>query len=183
MAQGAPACIALLRGVNVGGHAKIAMADLRSVATGLGLEAPRTLLQSGNLVFRAAGRPSDIEADLEAALAGRFGGWIDVMMRTAVEWDSAIASNPLADDARRDPARVLLIALKETPPAGALARLRAATGGRETVEIIGRDAYALYPDGIGRSKLTNAAIERHLGTAATGRNWNTVLKLAELARG
>ncbi|HVV93672.1 MAG TPA: DUF1697 domain-containing protein [Hyphomicrobiales bacterium] len=174
--------IALLRGVNVGGHAKIAMADLRLVALGLGLAEPRTLLQSGNLVFRAAGRPADIEAELEAALAGRFGGWIDVMMRTAAEWDAAVAANPFAAEARRDPAHLLLVALKEAPSPDAVAALRAAIKGREAVEAVGRHAYVVYPDGIGRSKLTGAMIEQRLGTRATGRNWNTALKLAEMTR-
>jgi uncharacterized protein (DUF1697 family) len=72
--------------------------------------------------------------------------------------------------------------LKEKPAAGALDALRAAIRGRETVELMGQDLYITYPDGIGRSRLTNALIEKTLGARGTGRNWRTVLKIAEAAR-
>ena len=71
--------------------------------------------------------------------------------------------------------------LKTAPAAGALERLRAAIKGPEGVELIGRNAYLVYPDGIGRSKLTIGVIEKALGVRGTGRNWNTVVKLAEMA--
>jgi uncharacterized protein (DUF1697 family) len=174
--------IALLRGINVGGHAKVAMAELREVATALGLEAPQTLLQSGNLVFRSAGRSAaELETALETAIAAQFGQAIDVMVRTAAEWADAIAANPFPDAARADPSHLLLVALKEAPTPNAEAALRAAIVGREAVSPRGREVYVTYPDGIGRSKLTNTIIESRLGTRGTGRNWNTVLKLAALA--
>jgi uncharacterized protein (DUF1697 family) len=73
--------------------------------------------------------------------------------------------------------------LKSAPRAPQVEALRAAIKGRERVEVDGRHAYLFYPDGIGRSKLTNAVIESRLGARGTGRNWNTVQKLAALARG
>jgi uncharacterized protein (DUF1697 family) len=70
--------------------------------------------------------------------------------------------------------------LKSAVPAANLKALQAAIRGRETVRAEGKELYAVYPDGVGRSKLTHALIERKLATRATGRNWNTVLKIAAL---
>ena len=71
--------------------------------------------------------------------------------------------------------------LKAAPGEAELAALKSAIPGRERIEAHGRDLYIVYPDGIGRSKLTLALIERKLATRGTGRNWNTVLKLQALA--
>jgi uncharacterized protein (DUF1697 family) len=177
-----PTHIALLRAVNLGPHNKVGMADLRALAGGLGFEEPATLLQSGNLVFRNA-RPTGaaLEALLEREAAQRLRLETPFFVRTAAEWQAIVERNPFMAEARRDPAHLVLLCLKAVPPTGAVERLQAAITGRETVRGDGRQAYVVYPDGIGTSKLTTALIERKLGTAGTGRNWNTVLKLAALA--
>jgi uncharacterized protein (DUF1697 family) len=177
-----PTHIVLLRAVNLGPHNKVAMADLRAVAATLGFEEPRTLLQSGNLLFRNA-RPTGgaLEALLEREAVRRLALETAFFVRTAAEWRAIIERNPFGEEARRDPAHLVLLCLKAAPAAGAVEQLRAAISGRETVRPEGRQAYVVYPDGIGTSKLTIASIERKLGTAATGRNWNTVLKLAAAA--
>jgi uncharacterized protein (DUF1697 family) len=177
-----PTHIALLRAVNLGAHNKVAMADLRALAERLGFDQPRTLLQSGNLVFRAA-RPTGaaLERALEVEAAKRLAVDTAFFVRTAAEWSALVAANPFPDEAVRDPGHLLLFCLKQQPGADAYAALRAAIKGRERVEGDGRQAYIVYPDGVGTSKLTIALIERKLGTAGTGRNWNTVRKLAELA--
>ena len=173
--------IALLRGVNVGGNKKIAMADLRACAEKLGFEQPQTLLQSGNLVFRSAKRSAaDVEKQLQRALNAQLGFDCEVIVRTAEEWKAVVAKNPFADAAKNDPGHVLLMCLRDAPPEEAVAALRSAIVGREVVEVRGRDAYFVYPDGVGTSRLTNTVIEKRLGTRGTARNWNTVLKLREL---
>jgi uncharacterized protein (DUF1697 family) len=174
--------IALLRAVNVGGIS-LKMAALADLAEEVGLERPTTLLQSGNLVFRdaRARKPAELEALLESALDRTLGLTTTIFVRTAREWQGIVAANPLAAMAADDPAHLLLLALKAKPAPDGLAALRAAIKGRETVQLSGAAAYAAYPDGIGTSKLTNTVIERHLGTKVTGRNWNTVLKLAALS--
>ena len=174
--------IALLRAVNVGGRS-MPMADLRDLATGLGFGDVRTLLQSGNLVFRGDGEAEAIEARLEQASEARFGFHADYLVRDLDEWEAMIAANPFVDAARDDPGHLVVMSLRTPVSANSLARLREAIKGRETVEAVGRAAYVIYPDGIGSSKLTIQVIERHLGSRGTGRNWNTVLKLAALARG
>jgi len=180
-----PIQIALLRGINVGGKAMVAMAELRELFAELGFADARTLLQSGNVVFEASSAPSSaaLEHKLEAAAAKRFGRPIDFFVRGAKEWGGVIANNPFPAEAKRDPAHLVLMALKDAPSAAAVKALKAAIKGRETVHAAGRQAYIAYPDGIGTSKLTNALIEKTLVTRGTGRNWNTVLKLAEMAKG
>ena len=175
-------CIALLRAVNVGGRS-VAMAELRTLLAELGCGNPRTLLQSGNAVFTLKARmsPAAFEATLEAQAQRRFGIPIAFMLRSAAEWDTLILRNPFVEAAQRDPAHLVLMALKGAPTAAAIKALRDDYKGPETIHVAGRDAYLIYPEGIGRSKLTNALIERKLGVAGTARNWNTVLKLAALA--
>lgn len=174
--------IALLRGINVGGNKMIAMADLRDLLGKLGFTDARSLLQSGNLVFRSDRRtPAQLEALLEAETEKRLGVQADVFVRTAAELAEVVARNPFAEEAKRDPSHLLVMFLRDAPEAKAVAALNAAILGREAVRVIGRHAYATYPDGIGRSKLTNAVIEKKLGTRGTARNWNTVMKLARLA--
>ena len=175
-----PAHIALLRAVNVGGRT-MKMADLVAMARELGLEAPKTLLQSGNLVFQAAGVDAALQARLEAAAEKRFGYATDFIVRSARAWRALIEANPFPRAAEDDPAHLLVMPLKTSPEAGGLERLRAAVKGPEQVDLSGRDLYLVYPKGIGTSKLTIGVIERALGVRGTGRNWNTVQKLADLA--
>ena len=172
--------IALLRGINVGGHAKIAMADLKALASDLGLGDPRTLLQSGNLVVRSAEAPEALEPRLAAATTERFGLVVTYFVRDPGQWTEVIAANPFPDEAKADPSHLLVYLLRAAPEATAVAALQAAIRGPEIVRAHGRHAYIIYPDGIGRSRLTNPMIEGKLGPA-TGRNWNSILKLAELA--
>jgi uncharacterized protein (DUF1697 family) len=171
--------IALLRAVNVGGR-KASMADLRQLLAELGFEAPRTLIQSGNLVFGSAISGAELEARLEREIAARLGLETDVLVRDPDEWRALIAANPHAQMAADDPSHLMVMALKSPPGEAELEALKAWIPGREVVAAAGRQLYITYPDGAGESKLTNAAIERRLGVRGTARNWNTVGKLAAM---
>ena len=174
--------LALIRGINVGGYKQVAMADLRDLLTRLGFADARSLIQSGNLVFRSDSRTgAALERFLEAEFAKRFGVQADVFVRTAQEWNRVVARNPFSTEAERDPARLVVMFLKDAPKAKDVDALRAAVPGPEVVHADGRHAYIVYPAGIGRSRLTGALIEKKLGTRGTARNWNTVLKLGALA--
>lgn len=174
-----PAHIALLRAINLGGKTTVPMAALRAAAEALGLVDVATLLQSGNLVFRTDDSDAAaLEQRLEDAFAERFGFRTDIFVRTAAEWARLVDDNPYPDMAARDPGHLVLFALKAAPEAAAITVLRESIRGPELLEARGPHLFVCYPDGIGRSKLTNAAIERRLGSRGTGRNWNTVLKLA-----
>jgi len=172
--------VALLRAVNVGGRTSLPMADLRAVAEGLGYTEVQTLLQSGNLIFAANGKSDALERALEAALKKQKGMETDFMVRSAKELAAIIASNPLPAEAKSDPSHLVVMFLKDCATAAAVKALQAAIKGREVVRANGRELYIVYPDGIGRSKLTNAVIDKALGTRGTGRNWNTVTKLAAI---
>jgi len=177
-----PNYIALLRGINVGGRNKIPMADLRDLFAAVGFTNARTLLQSGNVVFEGARQSAAaLEQLLEAETQTRFGLSIDYVVRTATEWKRIIAGNPFIDEAKHDPSHTLVMLLKTPAKAAAVRALNDEIKGREIVRAAGKQLYMIYPDGIGRSKLTNAVIEKKLNVRGTVRNWNTVLKLDALA--
>ncbi len=181
MREPAAAHVALLRAINVGGHNPVAMADLRGLLAEEGFADVRSLLQSGNLVFRSDGRAAaELEQALEAAAIARLGLRTEFLVRTAAEWDAIVAGNPFPAEAACDPGRLLVMFLKEAPGANDIAALQAAITGPEVVRAAGKQAYIVYPAGIGRSRLTSTLVEKKLATRGTGRNWNTVLKLAAL---
>ncbi|TAK20595.1 MAG: DUF1697 domain-containing protein [Chloroflexota bacterium] len=174
--------VAFLRAINVAGHNLVAMADLRAMIADLGYTNVQSLLQSGNLVF--SGRiqaTAELEAVLEAEIDRRLGRRIDFVVRTAAEWSGIVAGNPFPTVADADPSHLLVYPLKSAPDAGAISALRNANRGPEEIECRGRELYVVYHAGVGASKLTIGIIEARLGTRTTGRNWNTVRKLADLA--
>lgn len=175
--------IALLRGINVGGKHRVPMAELRTLLEAQGLTDPRTLLQSGNAVFDA-GRKSaaSVETMLEAALHKQFGFAIDFMVRSAAEWQRVIDDNPFADAAKKSPGHFIVMFLKHKPTAKQVAAATDVVAGPEEIQFAGREAYIIFPNGIGKSKLNFPKLEKQIGCSGTMRNWNTVLKLAELAK-
>jgi uncharacterized protein (DUF1697 family) len=174
--------IALLRGINVGGHGRMDMAELRTLCSEIGLANVQTILQSGNLVFSAATSPKgDLEKQLEQAVHERFAMSTPFFVATAPEWLAMIKDNPYPDQAAKDPSHLAVALLKEAPSKEAWALLQSAVKGPEMVMPSNHLAYIYYPEGIGKSQLTNVVIENKLKTRATARNWNTVLKLADLA--
>jgi uncharacterized protein (DUF1697 family) len=177
------AFIALLRGINVGGHKQVAMADLRDLLTQLDFANVQSVLQSGNLVFQSQTTRTGaaLERRLEEEARKRLDLQADFIVRTVEEWKAAIAGNPFRTEAQHDPGHLLLAFFKTAPDAKDVKALQAAISGPERVYATGREAYIVYPDGIGRSRLTHTLIERKLGVRGTGRNWNTVLKLRACA--
>ena len=172
--------IGLLRGINVGGNNMVAMADLRDMMTKIGFSDVKTLLQSGNVVFRAAAKaPAKLESQLEAALEKRLGLKIEFHVRTADEWRSVIAANPFGAEAKKDPGHLLVSCFKAPLDKANVKALQAAITGRETLSADGRHLYMVFPDGMGNSKAA-ALVDKKLGARGTARNWNTVQKLAAL---
>jgi len=173
--------VALLRAVNIGSYNKVPMAGLRALAERLGMKEVCTLLQSGNLVFESGGaEAARIERLLEKETKKALGVETDFFVRTAEEWSGVVAANPFKVEAKSDPGHLLLMCLDDAPARDAVRALEAAIKGRERVKVDGRHAFLVYPDGVGRSRLTTALIESKLGARGTARNWNTVLKLREL---
>jgi uncharacterized protein (DUF1697 family) len=173
--------VALLRGVNVGGNKMVSMAELRDMLTKLGFADARTLLQSGNAVFRGPVKaPAKLEAQLEAAMSTHFGLSCDYHVRTAAELSEVIAANPLTAEAKKDPSRLLVSFYRAPLDKAAVKAAQAAITGPEIVRADGRHLYMYFPDGQGNSKAA-IVVDRTLKVRGTGRNWNTVLKLAALA--
>ena len=130
--------IALLRAVNLGGHNKVAMGDLRELLAGLGMQDARSLLQSGNLVFRSDGcTAKQLERVLEDAAAKHLGLKTEFFIRTANEWKALIAGNPFPEEAQSDPSHLLVIFMKEAPDRADVAALQRAITGREVVRAKG----------------------------------------------
>jgi len=170
--------VALLRGINVGGNKKIAMSALVGLLADLGLEGGKSLLQSGNLVFRSKEKkPAVLEKLLEAEATSRLSLETDFMVRTAEEWDKIIERNPYPDAAKDDPSHLLVVFMKQEPTKAAIEAVQKYIVGKETLTVDGRQVYCVFPEGIGRSKLANSLAKLGCGT---GRNWNTLLKIAAL---
>jgi uncharacterized protein (DUF1697 family) len=171
--------IALLRGVNIGGNKKINMGDLRKLMTNLGLEDLRSMLNSGNLVFGSNARSAEkLERMLEAEVKRHF--LLDTLffLRTPREWERVVAHNPFPEEAKTDPSHLAVIFFKSEVDPRDVKALQAAHTGPERIRAEGRYAYVTYPNGFARSPLMLPVIESRLKTKGTGRNWNTVLKLA-----
>jgi uncharacterized protein (DUF1697 family) len=172
---------ALLRGINVGGNKKVPMADLRTMTAALGFEDPKTLLQSGNLVFSAKSHPiAKLEQLLEAATKKHIGVECSYLLRTADEWKKLMAANPFRAESKKDPSHVAVTFCREAPAAAALEALRAEVRGGEDFQVVGRELFGWYPNGMGESKLALALSKNRLGTICTARNWNTVTKVGVL---
>jgi uncharacterized protein (DUF1697 family) len=174
--------ISMLRGINLGSHNRVKMDALRALYASLKLLDPQTYIQSGNVIFQTK------EQDL-ARLAKRIGNGIeqsfgfrsDVVVRTASELRSAIARNPFAARAGLDPSKLLVTFLASDPGPEARERLLRIKADPEELRIDGRELYTYYPNGIGRSRLQMAVIERALKVSGTGRNWTSVTKMLEMA--
>jgi uncharacterized protein (DUF1697 family) len=175
--------IALLRGINVGGHNLIAMSEVCDLFGDLGFGGAKSLLQSGNVVFECSGTdPAALERLLESETAEKIGVSVDYLIRSGKAWERIVARNPFPAEAENDPSRLVVMVLKSAPAAKNLGLLQCSIQGPEIVRADGKQLYVYYPDGMGRSKLSTTLIERKLETRGTARNWNTVLKLSALCQ-
>ncbi|MDJ1137762.1 DUF1697 domain-containing protein [Streptomyces iconiensis] len=168
---------ALLRGINVGGHKKVPMAELRTLLSGLGWSDVRTYLQSGNAVFRT--EDPDPRPTLERAIAERFGFEVPCLVRTSDELRAVAAACPLLA-AELDPAKLLVLFLDGAPAPDHFAGLDAETYAPDEFHHIGPAVYCYFPHGMGRTKLTGALAAVRPAVTMTGRNWRTVQRLIEL---
>lgn len=178
----APIQVALLRGVNVGGRNSLPMGDLRSALEASGLRAVRTYIQSGNVIVERGdprigdGGLSDVVATV---IRDTFGLDVAVITRDLPDLERIVAAHP--DSGGRVPSKWLHVFLldRAADPADAPDPARF---GPDRLVVAGREIYATYPAGSGRSKLTGSLIERSFGVVATARNLTTLTKLVELGR-
>lgn len=163
--------VALLRAINVGGTGALGMSDLRDLCERAGFRAVRTYIQSGNVVFTSSLAEAKVKAKLEKALAAKLGKPVAVLLRSGAELEAVLKANPFS---KAPPNRVIVLFLNEAPPKNALSKL-AIPGGEEVV-LRGREIFIHYPAGQGTSKL-----KIPFAKEGTGRNLNTITKLAAMA--
>jgi uncharacterized protein (DUF1697 family) len=177
-----PRYVALLRSVNVAGHGRIAMADLRASFDALGYDDVRTYIQTGNVLFSTSSKSEKtVAAAIEAQLAEDFGDSPAVLLRTVSELQRVGRSSPYAK-AGANPARHHVTFLAAAPSKAALASLSPLPPSRKDELVVdGREVYVHTPDGYHETKYSGSFLERRLGLVSTTRNWNTVQKLCELA--
>jgi uncharacterized protein (DUF1697 family) len=174
--------ISLLRGINVGGKHLIRMEALRSIYESAGGEGVRTLLQSGNVVYRTSARDvSGIARKVEAAIEAQLGFRPTVVQRTVEQMRGVVAANPFGELARSEPSKLVVMFLAGSPAEGAEEAARSRHPGPEEFRLAGGELFISYPMGQGQSKMPATLLDRAFGVQMTGRNWNTVVKLLEMA--
>jgi uncharacterized protein (DUF1697 family) len=174
--------IALLRAVNVGGTGKLPMQDLKIACEKAGLSQVSTYIASGNIVFNTDRSAAAVKTLITKLLRDRFALTKNhTLIRTPRELAKVIAGNPFAAAAAKRPSLLMVNFLDGLPPPGAAAAL-ADYDGPEQLRLDGDHLYVDYVEGVGRSKLTPAFLDKALQVPATGRNWNTTNKLLQMAR-
>ena len=173
--------VALMRGINVGSTRKLPMAELRTLSGKIGLRRPETYIQSGNLIVDAEMAAHEVRALLEGAIAKRFGLRVDVIVRSASQWRRYVAANPFADDAAAVPKMLHLYLSRDLLKPSAVTQLEQKAQAGERMAVAGGALWIDYGlSGAGKSKLTPPLLDKACGSPATGRNWNSVLKIGEM---
>lgn len=174
--------VALLQGINVGRNRRIPMADLRNTLSDLGYGDVATHLQSGNAVFTTSDSAADIAENLTKRIAEEYGFDVPCVIRDSGQIDAIIERDLLAGKAT-DPSRYLVVFLSGEPDHEAFAAIDAAKYHPDEFALGEQEIYQWCPEGVRNSKLTHTFWGRRLGVQATARNWNTVVKLAQMLRG
>ena len=178
-----PTFISLFRGINVGGHHRIKMNELKNLYETLGLKDVRTYIQSGNVVFTSDDADTTrVQQQLEESVVQTFGFHVEIIARTADELQDIIAKNPFQGQQNKEAQWIVVMFLATMPDNTAQENLLKTYGGPEEIFFSGKEVFLYYTDGIGRSKLSNNFLEKKLKIVGTARNWNTVLQLQEMVR-
>jgi uncharacterized protein (DUF1697 family) len=180
MARARETFVALFRGINVGGKNLLPMKVLTEMFERAGGADVRTYIQSGNVVFVASPRvaariPKLVTTDIARSAGLR----VPVVLRSAAEMRAVVKSNPFLPHEANDKALHVLF-LEHAPDAAARAALDPKRSPPDAFAVVGREVYLLCPNGIARTKLTNAYFDAALATTSTARNWRTVLTLVEM---
>lgn len=170
--------IILIRAVNVGGTAKLPMAQWRALAESLGATGVQTYIASGNMVCTPAGDPQAFDRALENSVQRELGFFREVISRSLHEVTSALAAHPFEE---LDPRFSYITFLAGEPTAEAVAKAQSFETGADQWRVIGQEMHIRYAEGAGRAQMKDVAIGRALGVPGTARNLNTVRRLISLA--
>ncbi len=173
--------IALLRGINVGGHRKILMADLKMMLAEIGFSEVQTYIQSGNVVFSSEEKDTQKLGELIAeAIKKQFDFDVPTMVKTKQEWQKAVDENPFTAENNVDISKLYIAFLDCLPSAEGVIKLAAFDFGNDKFKLVENVVYLKYATKAHESKLSNPMLENKLGVVATSRNWRTTLKMLEL---
>lgn len=176
--------VALLRGINVGGHKIIKMELLRKAFEGMGFADVATYVQSGNVIFKGLTKETaDLPERIEKMLLRRFETAVPVIVRSAEELGEVARNNPFLKEPGIDVSKLHVSFLSGVPEKKAVKGLDAIVADADWFCCGGREIFLYCPNGIGGTKLSINAFEKILSVRATTRNWNTVNRLSEMARG
>lgn len=174
--------VSLLRGINVSGQKKIRMEDLRALYEDLGYGDVRSYIQSGNVVFTSGEKSAErLAASITGAIDQHYGFEVPVIIRTGKQMLAVSESNPYLERKGIDETKLHVCFLSGKANPAALKTIPTRDIHTEEITPAGKELYLHYPDGMGRSKLSNTYLERKLGLTATTRNWKTVKTLTEMA--
>lgn len=177
-----PKYVALLRGINVGGKAKVPMAELRAMLSRRGYTEVRTLLQSGNVVL-ASSDPADVVArGIEKGVEDAFGLDVSCLVRTRDQMRAVVDGNPLADVATNG-SKMMAFFLSARPDPERLAEHDPRSLASDHIRVGDQVVYQWCPDGFLEAPALGPFLEKRLGLRATARNWNTVTKLTGMLDG
>ncbi len=175
--------IALLRGINLGSHKRIKMADLVKAMELLGFKNVKTYLQSGNVIFEDdSTNEAKIAENIGIKINQIFGFQVNVIIRTEDELENIVKGNPFAKDANIQPDKLHVTFLSDMPDSETISDLDIKKDENEKFEVAGREVYLYCPNGYARTKLTNDVFEKKLNTTATTRNWKTTNKLLKIVK-
>jgi uncharacterized protein (DUF1697 family) len=178
-----PTYVAMLRGINVGSGKIVKMERLRASFEALGFDSVRTYVQSGNVVFKSEQNSlAGLSKKIEEKIQRDFGFSVPVSVKTSKEIEQIVGNNPLVKEKGIDHSKLHVTFLSDAPPKAAVEALEPLARGREQFRVLNREIYLYCPDGYGRTKLSNNAIEKKLSVVATTRNWRTVNALLKMCR-
>jgi uncharacterized protein (DUF1697 family) len=171
--------LALLRGINVTGKNVLPMKDLVRMFSDAGCSNVRTYIQSGNAIFETPGEATKIAQTVTAKIEKKFGYRVPIIIRTSEQLLATIRANPFLK-AGVDQKWLHVYFLAHSPNTAAIASLDPTRSAPDVFHVRGQEIYLHLPNGMGRSKLTNAYFDSKLSTTCTARNWATVLKLSQM---
>ena len=172
--------ISILRGINVGGHRKILMKDLKELYSSLGLKNVSSYIQSGNLVFESSKSHTELEATIHKAIEKKYGFDVPIIVRNKEEIEEAIQNNPYIEEDLSNITQVAMTFMKSTPSSENIEALKGAIETKDEYQIIGKNIYILLQRKYHETKLSNNFFEKKLGVECTTRNWKTVLNLKSM---
>jgi uncharacterized protein (DUF1697 family) len=176
-----PVYVAMLRGINVGGHKKIKMDQLRASFGSMGFSRVKTYIQSGNVVFKATKTsPSALCKRIEAQILEEFGHSVSVIVRTADEMKQVVTGNPFLKEKGTDPDKLHVLFLSQAPKPSAVEQVSALKSRSEQMRCINQELYLYLPNGVGESFVMKKPIDRLLSVVTTMRNWKTVNALHQM---